>query len=390
MLFFGIGGLAGHSDYYTPPPDVTTHKDLSQVEEKLLRKDYSSIINSSDLFLNLFYKAASDLSHVADSTTFSIIRKDRKITITAKEHNRKDFEKGVEQIRTLFLQNYGDNKPSTIVAIDCVGEKFLRAPSAELIDVTKSLGDKSGSIMGHIYERYILPSMPSVAKSLGAVYSDTVVNQQYKTIGGSQTKEVEGFQVNFLASEHFIYPIAPVKIPERESTQKAMYELYKQKEQPLCNLTLRARDNEEIKMHALPLYLYGGKVLQNTLTSGLKESVTQTIHMPEFTIDVIKQFVEFIYLGPSALTPELFFQKEVDVWELLRMAHLYQTSTLIDCCTNLITLICQVEQAEELKAIAETYENPHLLELYKHLTTTNEATPQPLATVQPDKMLEVD
>lgn len=198
--------LHGTVDYIGSPPDKTYKRDITSAEEKLSLKDYPSILSDRELFLSIFYRACSSLEHVQKNRCFGILRKGTTITLVGKDHNIEDFEKCVEQIRVLIEKNKRENIACTILPIKIGGDIFIRIRSVEQIVFTHCQSPTSGRIYQHIYEEYILPSMPAVAESLGAIFSDATVEQRYKTdyypFGENDTaeysKKINGFTIEFL------------------------------------------------------------------------------------------------------------------------------------------------------------------------------------------------
>ena len=366
----------------------TRNIDITSLEELLGRKDYPTILKSSELFLSVYYRAMNTF-HKNDSM-YSVSRQGNTIKVKW-DNSLTEIEKGVERVRVLLESQYREKKTCTILPITIAIETYLQTPSPQIIDLSNSTGEESGRISHCLYRDYILPVIPRIAEIIGAIFSATTLEQHYNSGYQTQTCEIKGFTITFLASEHFIYPIEPVTISARDSMEKSMYDLYKDKDQPLCTLVLRTAGDSEVRMHPFPFYQYGGDALKKMIGGHFKETRDQAINFSHFSDQTVREFVEFLYLGPNALTPEVFFAKEVNLCELLDMAHTYQVPLLVDCCTNLLSLVATPDQAGDIKRIADMYENSHLQKLCEHLTTppAKPATTIP-AFADEDKLLEVD
>ena len=129
------------------------------------------------------------------------------------------------------------------------------------------------------------------------------------------------------------------------------------------DVKLLTKSGEIIKAHAIAMRMCGGKKIQKVLTKKTKE-----LDFTKFSKDAVNAFVDFIYLGASGLDPKTFLENADDLYELLRMAYKYTLTPLIDCCTNLISLVAKSEDSKKIKLLIDDYDNEHLIELYNPLS----------------------
>lgn len=218
------------------------------------------------------------------------------------------------------------------------------------------------------YSNIFLPCLLALIESLGATLSKQHIQPN---ILDDPRQDQESQQLLEALYIHFpsraVYPIPPLSIIPRTFKEQSQefYDLFLQ--QIFCDATLVFFDGE-LKVHALILCAStNGEMLKKALTGPFQESSTKTLDLFEFSMTTGSAFIDFIYLGPDAITPETLKDKNVDVYELLKIAHFYQVLPLINCCTNVISLIASKEDAESIGVLADLYENAHLQNLTKYL-----------------------
>lgn len=353
---------------FGPPPQMARaenfNKDISSLENSFSRRDFSEIIESSELFWLAFCKAFSQISG-EDSDAFSTSLQGKKLTISGKEHIIPDVQKCVEQIRQIFVKGMLERTGFTILPVKVCDKIFIRE-SSEIIDLTDWLSDRNFHLYKTWFGSFVKPTMQSFCESIGATCSDVVVSQKIVDDEdfGVQSKSIKAFKVDWVSGDHFVYPIEAKVIPSRDNLKKSMHSMYEN--QILCDLSLVAKDGT-VNVHSIPLFTYGGEMIQKMLTCNMKESLEKVVHFNEFSLNSVKAFVDFIYLGEDGLEPESVLKRNVNLCELFQMAHTYQVQTLIDCCTNLFSLFSSTKDIEKIKYLAELYENEHLKKLHEYL-----------------------
>ncbi|MFZ0565934.1 MAG: BTB/POZ domain-containing protein [Chlamydiales bacterium] len=175
-----------------------------------------------------------------------------------------------------------------------------------------------------------------------------------------EPSDIRTSENRYVTFDHFPYPIEPKKIPQRDANGhlKAMYSRYQ--DQTLCDVSIFTKEGI-LKVHSAPLCEYGGKMVKEMILQ--QEPTEKEIRFDEFSLKCVKAFIDFVYLGEKGLEPKSVRERDVDVYELLKMAYTYQVQPLIDCCTNLISLSASVNDLEKVKSYADSYKNGHLLEL---------------------------
>lgn len=86
---------------------------------------------------------------------------------------------------------------------------------------------------------------------------------------------------------------------------------------------------------------------------------------------IIEAFLKLIYLGGKEFSEKMILSNNLDInklYNLFTFAHMYEVKTLIDCCTNLISLQATKEDMGEIKKLASFSNNEHLKELYDYFS----------------------
>lgn len=353
--------LPSYVNHQAPPPIKTFEWDISAIEEACSRTDYQQIIENSDLFWLLFCKISSQIKHT-DGVHFSISLEGKVLKILAQQHNLFKLQNFVEDIRQLFAKAYSEKVNFVALPIQSNYEHIIRKKS-DIIDLSN--WQDNNTLIYSLFKQFIQPCMQKICQSIGASCLDVVVTQALKYGNRVETQEIHAFKIDWLSEYHFVPPISLTPISPREDLQQSMYSMYKK--QILCDFTLKAKDGS-LQVHAIPLFTYGDEMMQRMLTSSMKESIDKTILFTEFSLNTVKAFIDFIYLGEKGLEPQSFLVKEIDLDELFEMAQTYQVKSLIDCCTNLYSVFCSIEHKEKIKTLADLYENKHLQTLYEYFS----------------------
>jgi len=338
--------------------------DISNLEEHLAREDYGSIIKDPELFLLAFLKA---LSSVRNKNLITSVEGNR-LTISGDVNCYPQIKKNVEEIRQCFLDGYEKEEDFMILPVkDGYGYQYYLKPKSPIV----TIGEGDVFIPSLWFDSIIKPCMPILSESLGAICYELEVDQTVKYLWTGEQKEekINAFKIDRISQKNLVYPISPIQIPTRDNFNTFLHSLYQKQE--LCDLTLVTKDGD-IHMHLLPLFAYGGEMFQKMLTTPMKESQEKVINFELFSKETVEAFVDFIYLGQGGLEAGSFLQKRPDFYELLRMAHTYQVTPLIDHCTNLISLVAFQEDPQNIKDLAEYYNNDHLRRLYEHLSDPND------------------
>lgn len=172
---------------------------------------------------------------------------------------------------------------------------------------------------------------------------------------------------------NFNHPINLIEIPERQDESYGFYSLYQH--QFFCDLKLFHNENGYIHVHSNILCLFGGQLIRELLLLEMKESQEKVIVFSQYSKRTIQAFVDFVYLGGNTFLKKLYQSSErIELFELFEFANVFKADDLISCCTNLISVFAQKKDLEDIKFLAEKYNNAHL----KLLSTKLEAIENPL------------
>lgn len=345
------------------PVNIKIYLDNAPVDSALSRKDYRAIIESSEFFWVTFCKVFCQIEKTGilatDSELFKACLKGNRTTIYGRKHIVTDIKNVVEQIRKLFLKAFLQRTNLVILTINQVASVII----TEYADSIK-IEDTTCQIPSHWHKSYVKPTLPVLCKLIGAAYTDVVVKTRLVCHWVEEVKEIPAFSVDWVDDDHFVFPIPPKNVSPREDLASSFHSMYKQ--QILCDISLVAQDGA-LNCHTIPLFINGGETIQKLLTCNMKESLERVIRFDEFSIKTLMAFVDYMYKGEKGLEPRDVREKNIDLGELLQMAHTYQVQPLIDCCTNLLSLFSSPSDLAQIKQMADFYENEHLKELHRYL-----------------------
>lgn len=337
---------------------------LEQLKYLLSVKDYDAVIKNPELFKKAFFLTAGQ----RDPDPFLSIReKDDQLHVELSCGLFTVLPKIIELIRQFIEKTLEEKKSKATIYLlkDSPKIYFTEKLDSEII-----LENVSEKFSKHFYFNSVEPSLSDFAKSIGLTYSESICKQEIRHFADVMHREtVTGKAICFEFSEEagFIYPIPPVKITDTSANelQKGLYDLYQ--EQQMCDYTLIAQGTGEIALHSNVLLVRGGKYFKDLMTNGMKESFEKQTRL-DCSLGTLKIFIDFLYLGSCVFEPESFFKGDngSHVFELLALADYCQNETLINCCTNLISLLVDQKDCETIKNLAELYNNDHLRRLHEH------------------------
>lgn len=350
--------------------ESNSSKNLEKLNMYLERKDYEPIIKDPDLFWLAYCKAILPHQKKEEVEYFFVSIVDKNVSYLGKETIIKKMQNMIEEIRKFLLEGLESKINCEILVIEDLVTCYLRKESP-LIDLTEERIGYSKSL----YHTFIKPALPNLAEFCGAIYAKDTKNQLVKqyTLSPASIISVEVIQINWQKESWLVYPIPPKLIPQQEEMGKALYSLYQK--QQLCDFSLVSKDNI-IQVHSSLLYIYGGPVLQKLLTSDMKETIDKVISLADYSHTTVQAFIEFIYLGGKGFSEKVVSsnnQNTINLFELFELANAFQIENLIDCCTNLITLVANKQDLKVIQHLASLYGNKHLEQLCEHLSSKENA-----------------
>ena len=199
---------------------------------------------------------------------------------------------------------------------------------------------------------------------LGATVTEEKISRDYycPILSRIKQRKVSIFTIDL--AKQLTYHIKPIEIAGRHEMAEKMYNLYNINK--FCDFSLKSKSGS-INIHSTQLYLYGGKFFEKLIDNDLKETQEKAIDFQDFSIETIKFFTDYLYLGSKVLTPQYYNNIKVDLSELFLFAHTYQVSELMNCCTNLFAFLATEDDLETVENLMTTYDNEHLKELYAAL-----------------------
>ncbi len=348
-----------------PPTNVNFSIKSEKIDSHLERQDFETIIKDRELFWLAYCKAVFPHQNKKALDSFFVFIEGTNINISGEGHTIKKTQDVIEELRAFFVEGLKSRKTFEIFIVPLLSDCLFRKESP-LIDLRYI----NSGYCTEWYCDFIKPALPQLAEFCGALYTEDRKNQLLKTHDYFPLliKEVQVIRINWQKQFHLIYPISPKCIPEQEELGKALYSLYQK--QQFCDFSLKTKD-QTIKVHSNLLYVYGGPVFQGLLTSNMKETIDKAISFAEYSQSTVEAFIDFIYLGGKAFSEKMISsnqQNTIDLFELFELANTYQIETLIDCCTNLISLMTTKQDLEIIEQLATTYNNKHLKQLCDYLS----------------------
>lgn len=135
-----------------------------------------------------------------------------------------------------------------------------------------------------------------------------------------------------------------------------------EQESPYNDLTLVAEDGA-VKVNSLVFSLLESRILQIAVTGPMR-SKEGKINLKSYSLVTIKAFVEFLYKAGDAELGTGGFREAVQLFEI---ACTYQIPSLIAHAVNLINKESSLKDIEEIKEVANFFDNKDLRELVASL-----------------------
>lgn len=347
--------------------NVKFSQNSDKLDACLDKNDFETIIKDKDLFWLTYCKAILPHQNKKDSDLFFVSIEGKNINFSGRKHIVEETQNLIEELRKFFAEGFECKKELEILVVERAREYYFKKES--------SLVDMSCERKGYSwYHHFVKPALPKLAEFFHALYTEDKKEQQLQWLAHATMEKVDVIRITWREEFHLVYPIPPKFIPAQEDMSKVFYSLYQ--EQKLCDFSLISKDGV-IKVHANILYLYGGPALQKLLTSDMKENTNNAVSFAEFSQGTVQAFVDFIYLGGRAFSEKVISSNNknaTDLPELFQFAHTYQIGTLIDCCTNLMSMFATKKNLKDLEHLANFYNNSHLKQLCKHLSSKENLT----------------
>ncbi|XP_058872815.1 kelch-like protein 33 isoform X2 [Acipenser ruthenus] len=148
----------------------------------------------------------------------------------------------------------------------------------------------------------------------------------------------------------------PSSSRERQETFRAIQDLW---EKGIgCDVRVQS-DGHSFKAHRVALAA-GGEFFRAMFSSGMKESLETTVHLPCLSSPVLSSLLRFIYSGAVLLSWG-------NVFEITEAALLYQVGGLLQLCLDFLQIEINEEYCLDCMALAEAYDLVELkdfVELY--------------------------
>lgn len=340
-----------HINYSALTP-TTTLESSKKVHQCLSQKDFDTVLRDPDLFWLSFCKSFFHHQNKNYDVNFFVTIENEEIRYSGLNDAMKELRKTIEKIRQCLIDGLNNRKNVTILQT-C----YSFFPSNYLFTPENVSNDSPTEfkIAKDWYESFIKHVLPDFLENCGATYIH------------EQTEDLARSRIQIHWKDMLVYPIPCKTMLEPRPIGEALYPLYQKQEH--CDFSISCMDGTLIKTHSALLYAYGGSVLQKLVISDFKESKDRVVTFETHSTDIVKNFLDFIYLGGKKFLEKMTLSRDLDItklYELFDFAHMYGVETLMDCCTNLISLQATKEDIGEIKELANLYNNEHLKQLADH------------------------
>lgn len=341
-------------------------KDLSYgigsvkvTEDLCLQKKYETLLKSESLFFQLFCRCLSN-SQIKEQDGFSSKIENGLIFIEGKEHWIEHVKTTVNKIRLFLVEGYEAKKNVEYNIVEYIYKLYFSKPNCDKVIDEKDL--KLG-IDQITYKNCLYPALATLAKSVGAIYSDTTITQQIKRYGCTENKPIDAGRFEWLSTEVVCYPIMPIKVEKKDGHFSEFYHL--QKQGILCDHSLKVNESI-IPIHRTILFLHGGPVFQKLLLNKFIETEKKEIDLGDFSKETVQFFLEYLYTNfEGEKYVDFIIEKEINPIELLDFSHRFQIDPLMNLATNVISLRASDENRSTIIELAAKYDNKHLSDIYR-------------------------
>lgn len=341
--------------------------DITNVTHLIQQKDFSAVIKSPALFKTLFYKVIAD----QNLDGYIKVKRNREfVTVAAHPDYRAELDKNIEIIRRCFERAHGLKQNFVFCGVNASSDQVvIESQLKEKYEYGDYFSLSTCKIRRALFADLIMPAMQQVTESLAAHCTITSEQREVHLKGRlalSSKVNLDVFSIVWSNREHFVYPVPPTLPQEQPQLSRSLYQFYRAPEQPHCDLTIVDKDGRTIKVHSLVLQVCESKRLQSLLPTALASKGKKLV-FDNFGLEAIKKFIDFAYLGHTALDPNNWQTKEISTTGLLPFAHFLEMPAFMDCCTNLLSLTSTKDDAAHIRTLAKLYDNEHLKLLAEYL-----------------------
>jgi len=344
------------------------YKDNGKLKCLLMQKKYFKIIQNKQLAIELFSSLANKDEYFLEYIEQVQFKKYSRTGLTP------EIERYIEQIRQIFEGAFGGDQISVFFPV--IKENVYIAeipninncdrPQIHLCRIKKENKNKVVGIEETVFVNILKPIFEKMAEALGATYfSRTIHDLRVRKIKGVTSCDVKVLNVFWERKAFFEHHIQPKIIEHKNEVIEQYYLDYQNTDN--CDLVLSA-EGEKVLVHREIFRMAAGSVFESMLNDQFSESINSSIDFEIYSINTVKTFVEFIYLGVDGIPIETFNETGTDICQLLQMAHMYQIVPLYNHCLNILDVYSDKDDAEVINELAKFYNDRHLKDLYENLT----------------------
>jgi hypothetical protein len=274
-----------------------------------------------------------------------------------------DYYKQIESIRLAFLQAYHNKQDFEICFINRYSGSWVYLNPGQLIDQrnNQAIGQFEYS---DVFKEVTRHHMQKFCDFLGANCEENHNPTRVVEFNGldSPINRIYRFQISWKYDAFEARPLASLDTPPHPENLEWLYEEY-QSESETCELTYHCQDHARIKLHSIVALRFGGERMTQKL-GGILKNTHKDFFLSEYKASTVRAYVRFLYLGAESLSTRYFKENNIDIYNLLELAHYFKTKTLVNRCVNYIMHIAQTTDAPKIRELSKRLSISHLKQLH--------------------------
>jgi len=200
----------------------------------------------------------------------------------------------------------------------------------------KFYGENKPKPESFFFSGYILPFLKPLAESVGFEYFNVNISP---SIHGKIRNRI--VFINRLENI-LISPIQPLKVPTKE-----------------------INDTIVIKVDSELLETRSGPVIKSMIESEFIESTKKCVHFADFDISIVQFYINFLQFGNKILRKKVELLQDLNFFDLIRFAHLYNEKNLFNFCVNIFGYFSEDFEILDILEISNLYQNDQLKKIYE-------------------------
>lgn len=328
------------------------------------------------MFLNVFYRAAC-IKSTCEYYKFTF--DGRKVTFTEPHHSHPPttwiIVNSIECIRKIFARYYEKKESGSFLTFSPIeiNPNLIIKGKDECALKSEKVRDYEDSIFNipntqqhekNRFKQTIERHLKSFSKLLGITYKyDSIEYTVAARINNDVTYLLQQ-DYHFTFSYPQVYPITPLAVthPKSQSGLETFF-----REGQLCKFTFHTKDGS-VKAHSVVVCSVAKEFFLPLVNSGMKDAMDLDLRATDTSLQTVQAFLEYAYLSEDGLNQFIEKQETFNLAELYLFASTYQIQSLVDTCTNMLSLRFTGADLETIDQLATRGNNDHLRRLHAHFS----------------------